>query len=63
MPLGSSVLRVHGDYDGVTCLRSGLYSSSVRDRNEDFPSFWWAWFLAFVRGPLPQAGAVFLGMR
>ena len=38
--------------DGVTCLRSGLCSSLVRDCNEDFPSFWWVWFLAFVRGPL-----------
>ena len=31
---------VHGLHDGVTCLRSGLWSSSARDRNEDFPSFW-----------------------
>ena len=54
---------VHGLRDGVTCLRSGLCSSSVLDRNEDFPSFWWVWFLALVRVPLPQAGAVFLGMR
>ena len=54
---------VHGLHDGVTCLRSGLCSSSVRDRDEDFPSFWWVWFLAFVRDPLPQAGAVFFGMR
>ena len=34
--------RVHGLRDGTTCLRSGLCSSSVRVRNEDFPSFWWA---------------------
>ena len=54
---------VHGLRDGVTCLRSGLWSSSVRDRNEDFPSFWWVWFLTFVRGPLPQAGAVFFSLR
>ena len=54
---------VPGLRDGVTCLRSGLCSSSVRDHNEDFPSFWGVWFLAFVRGPLPQAGAVFFGMR
>ena len=54
---------VHGLRDGVTCLRSGLWSSSVRDRNEDFPSFWWVWFLTFVRGPLPQAGAVFFGLH
>ena len=54
---------VHGLRDGVTCLRSGLWSSSVRDRDEDFPSFWWVWFLTFVRGPLPQAGAVFFGLR
>ena len=53
---------VHGLRDGVTCLRSGLCSSSVLDRNEDFPSFWWVWFLALVRVPLPKAGAVFLGM-
>ena len=51
---------VHGLRDGATCLGSGLCSSSVRDRNEDFPSSWWVWFLAFVRGPLPQACAVFL---
>ena len=30
---------VHGLRDGVTCLRSGLWSSSVRYRNEDFPPF------------------------
>ena len=54
---------VHGLSDGATCLRSRLCSSLVRDRDEDFPSFWWVWFLAFVRGPLPQAGAVFFGMR
>ena len=54
---------VHGLRDGVTCLRSGLCSSSVRNRNEDFSSFWWVWFLAFVRAPLPQAGAVFFGTR
>ena len=51
---------VHGLRDEVTCLRSGLCSSSVLDRNEDFPSFWWVWFLALVRVLLPQAGAVFL---
>ena len=45
---------VHGLHDGVTCLRSGLCSSSVRDRNEDFPS-WWVWFLALVRGS-PASG-------
>ena len=54
---------VHGLHDWVTCLRSGLCSSSVRDRDEDFPSFWWVWFLAFVQDPLPQAGTVFFGMR
>ena len=54
---------VHGLRDGVSCLRLGLCSSSVRDRNEDFPSFWWVWFLAFVQGPLPQAGAVFFDLR
>ena len=42
---------VHGLRDGATCLRSGLCSSSVRVRNIGFPSFWWVWFLAFVRGP------------
>ena len=41
---------VQGLRDGVTCLRSGLCSSSVHDRNEDFPSLWWVWFLAFVLG-------------
>ena len=40
---------------GVTCLRPGLCSSSVRDRKEDFPSFWWVWFLAFVLG-FPLSG-------
>ena len=54
---------VHGLRDGVTFLWSGLCSSSVRDRNDDFPSFWWVWFLAFVRGPLPQVGAVFFDLR
>ena len=51
VPLGSSVLRCSGLRDGVSCLRSGLCSSSVRDRDEDFPSFLWVWFLAFVRVP------------
>ena len=37
-------------------------SSSVRDRDVALPSFWWVWFLAFMRGPLPQAGAVFFSM-
>ena len=46
---------VPGLRDGVTCLRSGLCSSSVLDRNEDFPSFWWVWFLAFVLGS-PSSG-------
>ena len=50
---------VRGLCGGVTCLRSGLCSSSVRDCNKDFPFSWWVWFLAFVRGPLPHAGAVF----
>ena len=54
---------VHGLRNGVTCLRLGLCSSSVLDRHEVFPSFWWVWFLALVRVPLPLAGAVFLGMR
>ena len=54
---------VHGLRDGVTGLKSGLCSSSVLDRHEVFLSFWWVWFLALVRVPLPQAGAVFLGMR
>ena len=30
---------VPGLHDGVTCLRSGLCSSSVRDRDVTFPSF------------------------
>ena len=46
---------VLGFRDGVTCLRSGLCSSSVLDRNEDFPSFRWVWFLAFVLGS-PSSG-------
>ena len=41
VPLDSSVLRCSGLHDGVTCLRSGLCSSSVRDRDDCFPSFWW----------------------
>ena len=50
--------------DGVTCLRSGLCSSSVHDRNEDFPSFWWVWFRGVrVGSPLAQVGAVFFGLR
>ena len=51
---------VNGLRDGATCLRSGLWSSSVHDRYEAFPSFRWVWFLSFVRGSLPQAGDVFL---
>ena len=39
---------VLGLRDWATCLRSGLCPSSVLDRNEDFPSFWCVWFLAFV---------------
>ena len=54
---------VHGLRGGNTCLRSGLLSSSVHDRSEAFPSFWWVWFLTFGRGSLPKAGAVFFGMR
>ena len=54
---------VHGLRDGVTCLRSGLCSFSVSDRNEDFTSFRGVWFLAFMRGTLPQAGAVFFDLR
>ena len=54
---------VHGLRDGVTCLRSGLCSSSVLDRHKVFPYSWWVGFLALVRVPLPQAGAVFLDMR
>ena len=42
---------VHGLRNGVTCLRLGLCSSSVCDRDDDFPSLWWVWFLAFVRVP------------
>ena len=41
---------VQGLRVGATCLRSGLCSSSVRDRNEDYPSFWWDWFRAFTMG-------------
>ena len=54
---------VTGLRDGATCLWSGLWSSPVHDRSEAFPSFWWVWFLPFGRGSLPQAGAVFFGMR
>ena len=54
---------VNGLRDGDTCLRSGLWSSSVHDRYEAFPSFRWVWFLSFVRGSLSQADAVFFGMR
>ena len=53
---------VPGLRDGTYCLRSGLCSSSVRDRDVALPSLWWVGFLAFVRGPLPQAGAVFFAM-
>ena len=54
---------VPGLHNGVTCLRSGLCSSSVRDHDVCFPSFWWVCLLAFVRGPLPQADAVCFSMR
>ena len=53
---------VHSLSDGASCLRSELCSSSVRDCDVALPFFWWVWFLAFVRGPLPQAGAVFFSM-
>ena len=53
----------HGLRDLVPCLWSGLWSSLVLYRNEDFPSFWWVWFLTLLWGPLPQAGAVFFGLR
>ena len=53
---------VHSLSDGASCLRLELCSSSVRDRDIALPSFGWVWFLAFVRGPLPQAGAVFFSM-
>ena len=46
---------VQGLRDGVTCVRSGLCSSSIHDRHEVFPSFWWVWFLAFVLGS-PTSG-------
>ena len=50
---------VQGLHDGVTCLRSGLCSSSVRDRNEDYPSYWWDWFRAFAMGsPVSGWGCV-----
>ena len=55
VPLGSWSCGIQGLRDGVTCLGSGLCSSSVHDRNEDFPSFWWVWFLAFVLGS-PTSG-------
>ena len=41
--------------DGVTCLRSGLCSSSVLHRSKDFPSFGWVCFLVFVLGS-PTSG-------
>ena len=50
---------VQGLRDGVTCLRSGPCSSSVRDRNEDCPSYWGDWFRAFVMGsPVSGRGCV-----
>ena len=54
---------VHGLRDGDTCLRSGLWSSSVHDRSEAFPSLWWVWLLTFGRDSLPQAASVFFGLR
>ena len=50
---------VQGLRDGVPCLRSELCSPSVRDRNEDYPSFWGVWFLAFELGsPISCWGCV-----
>ena len=46
---------VIGLSDGVTCLRSGLWSSSVHDRNEDFPSFCGGWVPA-LRAGSPTSG-------
>ena len=56
---GSLVLRPSGSSRWVTCLRSGLCSPSVRDRNGDYPSFWWVWFWAFAMGyPVSGRGCV-----
>ena len=44
---------IHGLRDGVTCLRPGLCSSSVRDRNEDFPP-------SGGFGSLPSCGVPYL---
>ena len=52
VPRSCGVMRLR---DRDTCLRSGLYSSSVFECIEDFPSFWWVWFLAFVLGS-PSSG-------
>ena len=50
---------VQGLRDGVTCLMSGLCSSPVRDRNEDYPSYWWDWLRAFAMGsPVSGRGCV-----
>ena len=63
-PSGAAVPRASSVLRGSWSSRWGhLCSSSVSYRNEDFPSFWWVWFLGFVWGPLPQAGAVFFGLR
>ena len=41
----------------VSC--SGLFSPSVHDCNEDYPSFWWDWFRAFAVGsPVLGQGCV-----
>ena len=51
---------VQGLHDGVTCLRSGLCSSSARDRNEDLPSSWRVWFCTFALGSTFSGTSVFL---
>ena len=59
MPLGASVLQCSWSSRWGHLSQVELCSSSVLDRHEGFPSFGWVGFLAFVRVPLPQAGAVF----
>ena len=62
MPLDSLVLWCSWSSRSVTCLRSGLCSSSVRDRDVAFPPLG-GFAFGLSAGSLPQADAVGFGLR
>ena len=59
MPLGASVLQCSWSRDGVTCLRSSCVLPQSLIVTKSFPPSSGVGFMALVRVPLPQAGAVF----